>query len=357
MAIVMPYHDPYAGSIKSAQNFLDTLGGMEQKRVAGQKMDRVLNVIASGGNLEDAAGVLSTFQPSYDTGVQGLLQKVGSNIGGPPRVLDQIIAGELIKQQSRKQGDPLRELGYYQNMISKGTNPETGEVIPGMEDFVNFGRQSAAKVMGTPVSNKKKNSEKALMGAASALRDPTVPPEDKKSLIADAENVCTKNFNPNEFVELDGKKIMADNMFDVIIGWYIEKRTKRSMFGPDDTVNGKEVYDAALTEAIASGVEEGISPSSIVHWFNKKWMAKVHEEADDIYKAFVPIESFAGPPKTTPGGVNATATEPLKSSDLDYEVYDPNPLLGDITPKDAEKALSEMSDEELDVLFKQLGGE
>ena len=232
-----PRVDPFGyANANAVRKILETIGQGERQRQDQLLQGNILAAISQGGEpsevMTNIASIISQRQPQYDTGFQGVIQKIASRFA-PPSSFDNVMMGPLLKTAlaPRKKAQPDFE----------PTREQTG-----------FDRDART------VINEKKPEPTRQAAEDRLKRNPRVNQALVRSAISD-----------KRFLE-------------------ITKGTKlKKKIGILDKAYGPKAYKKALKSAIRDGLSEGFTAESTEQVFNNWWDEQV-TKTGGVFKEFLP---------------------------------------------------------------------
>lgn len=164
-----PRVDPYAGdNARAVMSMMQILGQGEVTRRRKFMTENVLKALAAGGGTEGVSSAALT-KPGYSSGISGMLQRFASPFADRAGGMDDIIAGQGIKQAFGRttgtmpwavsQMDPTQFKNYLDN-YGRGVTVQTGERLLTESDRqaiaeVERDRKLGKKGPGVGISDKK----------------------------------------------------------------------------------------------------------------------------------------------------------------------------------------------------------
>ncbi len=262
-----PRPDPFAFATRDAiKSIVDTIGKAETKRQQIILNNKVMSIVAAGGDPEqitrDIAQAVISQDPQFDPGIAGFFQRVCSRFAQPP---GQEFAAPLVRQALKQPTGLEREQKVATLEATKALTEK---------------RQRGTEL--SPFEQSK--AEKARNRDTKILNNPKALPVTKKA--------ATRRLKGN----LSLAEIQSGQDFSKFL-----KRKDKIKIGTLDKAFGEDAHKNALQRAKDKNLAQGISEESVEVEFNKWWdeQAETERARGDKRFEFVPRSQFGVTPLST----------------------------------------------------------
>ncbi len=212
-----PRPDPFAFATRDAiKSIVDSIGKAETKRQQILLNNKVMSIVAAGGDPDqiasDIAQAVISQDPQFDPGIAGFFQRVGSRFAEPP---GQELAAPIVRQALSPEKQPKVISPFEQTKAERARNRDT-----------------------------------------KTLADPKISPVRKKA--------ATRRLRNNPTLA----EIETGQDFSEFLKGKKKVKVKGKTF---DKAFGESAYNKALQEAKDSNLAQGISEESVEADFNRWW--------------------------------------------------------------------------------------
>lgn len=297
-------------NLSAVADLVTALGEAESLRQKRAQTQNVLDMLGQGKTIDEISGQVSGGQPAeFDPGFSGILQRIASPFAAQPDPLDAIqtalgvrgqqsvIAARDARTRAGADSQALeKRLTSLQQMRNRAIDQFGTVTDQRLLDFAD---------RGIDVVLKQIEGIKSGAGAGTVAGPGGVDVQggqDQKKV--DSENVRTLiSFNTGRvdgetadkaLVDLDNspnfevftRDKKTDRLFSKTVKRFSGLREEIEQVGPNDKINGDEVYFEAVKAVMVQAARTGKKPVTAMAEFNRWWDENFAKEADQRFKKF-----------------------------------------------------------------------